>query len=271
MVYGNKSFHSGAGFCFSRNPSTGEKGLFGEFVFNAEGDEVLTGQRSHITIKQLGEQEPQIFEELESLLGKLERHYSDMQDVEFVVEDGALRLLQTRCGQRTAKASVKIAVDMVREGLSTERAALLRVDAKKMDYFTRPQLDLSPGKEYSVLTSGYPASHGAACGKLAFCAEDVQKLVAQGHDVILCRREVLASDMVTVKLCVGVITLEGNLTSEGAVLCRSLGKVCVTGLGNVLLGAMSTVQDNTSIKTALLVPNGPALFVGDDVTLDGSR
>jgi len=265
MVFGNSVFRSGTGVCLSRNPETGAKELYGEFVLNAQGEDVVSGSRISIPVKQLEEQEPDIFKDLTTIMGVLEKQYRDMQDVEFTVDGGNLFVLQSRRGQRNAHASVRIAVEMVEEGLVTEREALLRIDAEKMDYFLHAE-QATPKNEgaHILLGRGLPASAGIAVGKLAFESSLCEKWTAEGQKVILCLRTMSTEDLTGIKAAIGLIMLSGTLTSEAAILCRGLGKVCVTGATDFDL-------IHVSGSLSLHCVSGEVLQSGDTVILDGSR
>ena len=265
MVFGNSVFRSGTGVCLSRNPETGTKELYGEFVLNAQGEDVVSGSRIAIPVKQLEEQQPDIYKDLNVIMGALEKHYRDMQDVEFTVDGGNLFVLQARRGQRNSHASIRIAVEMVEEGLVTEREALLRIDAEKLDYClkTVPTADETEGA-HVLLGRGLPASSGIAVGKLAFDSSLCVKWVAEGHNVILCLRSMSTEDLAGIKAATGLLMLAGTLTSEAAILCRGLGKVCVTGATDFDLIPISG-------SLSLHCVCGEVLQSGDTVILDGSR
>ena len=209
--------------------------------------------------------------ELLRIMSLLERYYLDMQDIEFVVEDGRVFVLQTRSAQRTAKASVHVAVSMVEEGLLTERGALLRIDASKMDYFSRDELDMEAPGDHVAIAKGIAASHGAVSGRLAFTHADCVKLIDEGSKVIFCARDISTTDLSCIQHADAVVTIEGGLTSEVAVLCRAMNKVCVTGAKAMQLGALSGPAEAAVRQALLVMPEGAALTAGGEVTVDGSR
>ncbi|WP_438318057.1 pyruvate, phosphate dikinase [Candidatus Caldatribacterium sp. SIUC1] len=227
MVFGNMGFDSGTGVGFTRNPSTGEKEYYGEYLLNAQGEDVVAGIRTPKPIKEMEKELPQAFEELKRVYEILEKHYKDMQDFEFTIERGKLYLLQTRTGKRTAQAAIKIAVDMVREGLIDEKTAVKRVEPGQINQLLHPQIDRS--QPLKVLAKGLPASPGAASGKVVFDADEAEKLGNAGEKVILVRPETTPDDIHGVVAAQGVLTSRGGMTSHAAVVARGMGKPCVAG------------------------------------------
>eukprot|EP00903_Cladosiphon_okamuranus_P013193 g12305.t1 len=227
MAYGNMNDGCGTGVAFSRNPSTGENKFFGEFLPNAAGEDVVAGIRTPQPLEEMAQKWPEVYDELFKYQGQLEKYYGDMQDIEFTVENGRLYMLQCRNGKRTAKASVKIAVDMVKEGTLTEEEALLRIPANQMDFFLHPTLD--PNAEKTRIGEGLPASPGAATGKVVFTPDDAEAMANLGEDVILVRKETTPEDIHGMKSAQGVLTALGGMTSHAAVVARGMGKCCVSG------------------------------------------
>jgi pyruvate,orthophosphate dikinase len=227
MVFGNMGFDSGTGVGFTRNPSTGEKEYYGEYLLNAQGEDVVAGIRTPKPIKEMEKELPQAFEELKRVYEILEKHYKDMQDFEFTIERGKLYLLQTRTGKRTAQAAIRIAVDMVREGLIDEKTAVKRVEPNQINQLLHPQIDRS--QPLKVLAKGLPASPGAASGKVVFDADEAEKLGNAGEKVILVRPETTPDDIHGVVAAQGVLTSRGGMTSHAAVVARGMGKPCVAG------------------------------------------
>ncbi len=260
MVFGNMGEDSGTGVCFSRNPATGEKAFYGEFLMNAQGEDVVAGIRTPMPITELKKIMPEAYEELVKYYKKLEEHYKDMQDMEFTIQKGKLYLLQTRNGKRTAQAAVKIAVDMVEEGLIDKKTALLRIDAKQLDQLLHKQLDNKAKKEHEVIAKGLPASPGAAVGKIVFNAEDAVKMKEKGEKVILVRTETSPEDIIGMDAAVGILTTRGGMTSHAAVVARGMGKCCVSGCGEAKI-------DENNKK---LIINNKEFKEGDYITLDGS-
>src|SRR3989338_6845436 len=228
MVFGNLGESSGTGVGFTRNPSTCEREFYGEFMLNAQGEDVVAGIRTPVPIEQLKSILPEVYRQLRKLTERLERHYKDMQDFEFTIQEGKLYMLQTRNGKRTGKAAIKVAVDMVEEGLLTKREALLRVEPSQLDQLLHPVLDES--KPVKVIAQGLPASPGAAVGQVVFNAEDA---VHQGkkHPVILVRPETVPDDIHGMEVAAGILTSRGGMTSHAAVVARGMGKCCVAGCG----------------------------------------
>lgn len=270
MVFGNRGDNSATGVAFTRNPSTGEKRLYGEFLLNAQGEDVVAGIRTPQNLTEAARKEagddkpslealmPEVFAELRSIYEKLEARYRDMQDVEFTIQDGKLWMLQTRSGKRTAKASLKIAVDMAEEGLITRDEAVMRIDPAQLDQLLHPTID--PSAEKQVLTSGLPASPGAATGEIVFDPDRAADLKSQGHTVILVRNETSPEDIHGMHAAAGILTARGGMTSHAAVVARGMGRPCVAGAGTVRIDykAQTMSVDDTVLKE------------GDVITLDGS-
>jgi pyruvate, orthophosphate dikinase len=260
MVYGNYGEDSGSGVAFTRNPSTGEHVFFGELLFNAAGEDVVAGTRTPLPVEALRERMPEIYDELYRTQDLLEKHYRDMQDLEFTIQEGKLYMLQTRSGKRTGRASVKIAVDMVNEGMITESEALMRVSTDHVEAFLHPMVD--PAAKTDIVATGLPASPGGATGQVVFSAEEAEEVAAEGHSVILVRRETTPEDIHGMKVAAGILTELGGMTSHAAVVARGMGVCAITGC------------DSLSID----YPNGTATTVegvvikrGDIITLDGTH
>lgn len=259
MVFGNMGNDSGTGVAFTRNPSTGEKKFYGEFLMDAQGEDVVAGIRTPLPISELKEINPPIYEQLIDLKDTLEAHYKDMQDLEFTIEKGKLFLLQTRNGKRTAQAAIKIACDMVSEGLIEKEEALLKVDPKQLNQLLHPQLKLSAKK--NVIAKGLPASPGAAVGKIVFSADEALEWANEKNEnVILVRKETSPEDIHGMHVANGILTARGGMTSHAAVVCRGMGKCCVSGCTDVIV--------NSSAKKLLI--GDLVLNEGDVITLDGS-
>jgi pyruvate,orthophosphate dikinase len=232
MVFGNMGDDSGTGVAFTRNPSTGEKKLYGEFLMNAQGEDVVAGIRTPQTIDQLAQVMPEVYNQFAEIADRLENHYRDMQDMEFTIEKGTLYMLQTRNGKRTAQAALKVAVDLVKEGLCTKEEALLKIEAKQLDSLLHPQFDaeaIAVAKEVAV---GLPASPGAACGAVYFTAEDAKKAATNGP-VLLVRTETSPEDIEGMNAARGILTARGGMTSHAAVVARGMGTCCVAGCGAI--------------------------------------
>ncbi len=260
MVFGNMGDTSGTGVAFTRNPSTGENKIYGEYLINAQGEDVVAGIRTPNPISQLAEDMPEVYAEFERIYTKLENHYRDMQDMEFTVEDKKLYFLQTRNGKRTAAAALKIAVDLVAEGKITEEEAVLRVDPKQLDQLLHPMFDPKALKAAKVIGSALPASPGAAAGKVYFTAEDAKNAAAAGERVILVRLETSPEDIEGMAAAKGILTVRGGMTSHAAVVARGMGTCCVSGCGEVKI--------NEEAKTFELAGN--VYKEGDYISLDGS-
>lgn len=229
MVFGNTGDKSGTGVAFTRNPSTGEKKLYGEYLINAQGEDVVAGIRTPSPISQLQSDMPEVYQQFVDIANKLENHYKDMQDMEFTVENGKLYMLQTRNGKRTAAAAIKIAVDLVAEGLCTKEEALLKVDPKQLDALLHPTFDSNAIKSLKPIAAGLPASPGAASGKVYFTAQDAVNAYAKGEKVILVRLETSPEDIEGMNASEGILTARGGMTSHAAVVARGMGTCCVAG------------------------------------------
>lgn len=251
---------SGTGVAFTRNPSTGEKVLYGEYLFNAQGEDVVAGIRTPKPISELEKDNPVLYKEFNDIAGRLEAHYRDMQDMEFTIERGKLYMLQTRNGKRTAQAALKIAIDLVKEGLLTETEALLKVEPKQLDSLLHPQFDSVSLKNAKVIAVGLNASPGAATGRAVFTAERAAEMVKDGKPVILVRQETSPEDIEGMFVSKGVLTSRGGMTSHAAVVARGMGTCCVAGAG--------TVKVN-EVKKYFEV-DGKKYFEGDFISLDGS-
>ena len=260
MVFGNTGDNSGTGVAFTRDPATGEKHLFGEFLMNAQGEDVVAGVRTPQTIDQLKEVIPEAYNQFVDICGKLEAHYHDMQDMEFTIEDKKLYMLQTRNGKRTAKAALKIACDLVDEGLITVDEALLMVDPKQLDALLHPQFDAAALKAAKPVAHALPASPGAACGQIVFNAEDATSWAKAGHKVVLVRLETSPEDIEGMNHSQGILTVRGGMTSHAAVVARGMGTCCVSGCGEIVMD-----EDNKKFTLA-----GREYHEGDWISLDGS-
>ena len=256
MVFGNKGETSGTGVTFTRNPSTGESGLFGEFLVNAQGEDVVAGIRTPEPIERMGELLPQAFAELQETIRRLEEHYRDMQDIEFTVEEGTLYLLQTRTAKRTAAAALKAAVDMVDEGLISREEAVARIEPGQLEQLLHPMLD--PNADYEVVATGLNASPGAASGKVVFDAAAAERRGSAGESVILVRWETTPDDYYGMRHAAGILTAHGGLTSHAAVVARGEGIPCVTGC------------EALQVEPGLARLNGHELHEGDQITIDGA-
>ncbi|MBZ4672383.1 pyruvate, phosphate dikinase [Deferribacterales bacterium Es71-Z0220] len=257
MVFGNMGDDCGTGVAFTRNPSTGEKEFFGEFLINAQGEDVVAGIRTPEPIARLKDEMPEVFAQLEDVYKKLETHYKDMQDIEFTVERKKLYMLQTRSGKRTAKAAVKIAYDMFKEGLIDKKTAVLRVLPEQVDQLLHPMID--PKEKYATIAKGLPASPGAAVGKVVFSAEDAEKMAAAGEKVILVRNETSPEDIGGMHASEGILTATGGMTSHAAVVARGMGKCCVAGCGALKIDEAKkvfTVGDNVVKEGDFITING---------------
>ena len=270
MVFGNLGDDSASGVAFTRNPSTGENQLYGEFLINAQGEDVVAGTRTPQNITEaariaadsdkpsLEQAMPRVFDDFVKICGTLESHYRDMQDVEFTIESSRLWMLQTRSGKRTAKAALKIAVEMVESGTITEKEALLRVEPGALDQLLHPTID--PGAERKIITTGLPASPGAATGSIVFTSEDAEQLAGSGEKVILVRVETSPEDIHGMHAAEGILTARGGMTSHAAVVARGMGKPCVSGAGGI------RVDSNKE----QLISTGKTFKKGDVITLDGA-
>ncbi|MEE3623176.1 pyruvate, phosphate dikinase [Nitrospirillum sp. BR 11752] len=270
MVFGNMGNDCATGVAFTRNPSTGENAFYGEYLINAQGEDVVAGIRTpqHLTIAgrqangsdlpAMEESMPEVFQQLDAVRLKLERHYRDMQDIEFTVQQKKLYMLQTRNGKRTTAAALKIAVDMAREGLIDEAEAVRRIEPKSLDQLLHPTLD--PKAERKIIAKGLPASPGAACGKVVFSADEAERLSQMGDAVILCRVETSPEDIHGMHAAAGILTTRGGMTSHAAVVARGMGRSCVSGAGELRI----------DYKTGVMTVRGEKIAAGDIITIDGS-
>lgn len=258
MVFGNFGMDSGTGVCFSRNPSTGENKFYGEYLMNAQGEDVVAGIRTPEKISKLEEENPEVYKQLIGIRQRLEQHYRDMQDMEFTVQQGTLYILQTRSGKRTGQAAVKCAVDMVGEKLITKEEAVMRVSASHIDQLLHPMIDPIALKNAELLTKGLNASPGAACGQIVYTAEDAEKWVREGKKVVLVRKETSPEDITGMAVSEGILTATGGMTSHAAVVARGMGTPCVCGAQEV----------NVMGKTVAI--GGRTFKEGDSITIDGS-
>ncbi len=262
MVYGNKGENCGTGVAFTRNPATGEQKLYGEYLINAQGEDVVAGIRTPQDINTLKEVMPNCYDEFVRINKILEEHYKDMQDMEFTIEDGKLFMLQTRNGKRTAQAALKIAVDLVNEGMITKEEALLKVEPKQLDQLLHPNFDTESLKNGNVIATGLAASPGAATGKLYFTAEDVLNAYKTGEkDIVLARLETSPEDIEGMNIAHGVLTIRGGMTSHAAVVARGMGTCCVCGCGELIID---------EINKTLTTKDGKVMHEGDWISLDGS-
>ena len=260
MAFGNLGDTSGTGVAFTRNPATGEKGLFGEFLMNAQGEDVVAGVRTPMPIAQMQEVLPEVYEQFLGVCKTLENHYRDMQDMEFTIEDKKLYMLQTRNGKRTAAAAIKIACDLIDEGMISEQEALRQIDAKSLDMLLHPQFDAAALKKAKPIGKGIAASPGAAAGKIVFTAEDAASRGKNGEKVILVRLETSPEDIEGMKYSQGILTVRGGQTSHAAVVARGMGTCCVSGCGDIKMD-----EENKCFALA-----GKAFHEGDELSLDGS-
>ena len=260
MAFGNMGDDCGTGVAFTRDPATGEKGLFGEFLTNAQGEDVVAGVRTPMHINEMAEKFPEAFEQFTSVCSTLESHYRDMQDMEFTVEHGKLYMLQTRNGKRTAQAALKIACDLVDEGMRTEKEAVAMIDPRNLDTLLHPQFDAKALKEAEPVGRALGASPGAACGKIVFTAEDAVEWNTRGEKVVLVRLETSPEDITGMKASQGILTVRGGMTSHAAVVARGMGTCCVSGCGDI-------VMDEENKKFTLA---GKEYHEGDYISIDGS-
>lgn len=258
MVFGNLGEDSGSGVAFTRNPATGEKQLYGEFLFNAQGEDVVAGIRTPLLISVLKEKFPHTYAEFSSICSTLEKHYRDMQDIELTMEKGQLYILQTRNGKRTAEAAVKIAVDFVQEGISTKEEALLKIDPAQLVQLLHQRID--PAAEIEVLAKGLPASPGAAVGKVVFDANMAEKKNQEGEKVILVRSETTPDDIHGIVAAQGVLTSRGGMTSHAAVVARGMGKPCISGCEAVKI----------DLQAGLFQVDGQIIHAGETISIDGT-
>ena len=260
MVFGNMGETSGTGVAFTRNPATGEKKLFGEFLMNAQGEDVVAGVRTPQTIDQLAEVMPEVYDQFTKICATLEYHYRDMQDMEFTIENKKLFMLQTRNGKRTAAAALKIACDLVDEGMITEKEAVLMIEPKSLDSLLHPQFDVEALKKAKPVAQGLAASPGAACGQIVFSAEDATEWAQKGHKVVLVRLETSPEDIEGMHYAQGILTVRGGMTSHAAVVARGMGTCCVSGCG-----AIKMDEANKQFELA-----GKIYKEGDWISIDGS-
>ena len=260
MVFGNSGDNSGTGVAFTRNPATGEKALFGEYLINAQGEDVVAGVRTPSPISKLHEEMPEVYEQFATIANKLEQHYKDMQDMEFTIENGKLYMLQTRNGKRTAAAALKVAVDLVDEGMIDEREAVCRVDPKQLDSLLHPQFDPQALEQAQPIGKGLAASPGAACGRVVFTADEAKQWHERGEQVILVRLETSPEDIEGMQVAQGILTVRGGMTSHAAVVARGMGTCCVSGCGDITV-------DYAKKQFTLA---GKEYREGDWISLDGS-
>ena len=260
MVFGNTGNNSGTGVAFTRNPATGEKKLFGEFLMNAQGEDVVAGVRTPQSIDQLKDIMPEVYEQFANIATTLENHYHDMQDMEFTIENGKLYMLQTRNGKRTAAAALKIAVDLVDEGKIDRDEAVLRVEPKQLDALLHPQFDADALKKAKEIGSGLAASPGAACGKVVFSAEDAKAWAERGEKVVLVRLETSPEDIEGMASAEGILTVRGGMTSHAAVVARGMGTCCVSGCGDITMH-----EDEKYFELG-----GLTIKEGDYISIDGT-
>ncbi len=260
MAFGNWSDESGTGVAFTRDPATGEKKLMGEFLINAQGEDVVAGVRTPQPIAELAKVMPEVFEQFQNVCSTLENHYRDMQDMEFTIQDRKLFMLQTRNGKRTAQAALKIACDLVDEGMRTEEEAVAMIDPRNLDTLLHPQFDAKALKAATPLGKGLGASPGAACGKVVFTAEDAEAWNARGEKVVLVRLETSPEDITGMKASQGILTVRGGMTSHAAVVARGMGTCCVSGCGDIQM-------DEANKKFTLA---GKTFNEGDYTPIDGS-
>ncbi len=260
MVFGNTGSNSGTGVAFTRNAATGENKLFGEYLINAQGEDVVAGIRTPSPIATLEKDMPEVYKQFVEVADRLEKHYKDMQDMEFTIEDGKLFMLQTRNGKRTAAAALKIAVDLVAEGMIDEKEAVMRVEPKQLDSLLHPQFDADALKKAAPIGKGLPASPGAACGRVVFTAADAKEWADRGEKVILARLETSPEDIEGMDVSQGILTVRGGMTSHAAVVARGMGTCCVSGCGEIQID-----EENKCFTLG-----GQTIKEGDYISLDGS-
>ncbi len=260
MAFGNMGDDCGTGVAFTRDPATGEKGLFGEFLTNAQGEDVVAGVRTPMHISEMEQKFPEAFKQFKEVCKTLEDHYRDMQDMEFTVEHGKLYMLQTRNGKRTAQAALKIACDLVDEGMRTEEEAVAMIDPRNLDTLLHPQFDVDALKKATPAGKGLGASPGAACGKVVFTAEDAEAWHEKGEKVVLVRLETSPEDITGMKASQGILTVRGGMTSHAAVVARGMGTCCVSGCGDIIMD-----EENKCFTLA-----GKTYHEGDFISLDGT-
>ncbi len=270
MVFGNRNNNSATGVAFTRNPATGEKEFYGEYLINAQGEDVVAGirtpnqitiagkEKNNSDVQAMEEAFPEVYQELCDTYQRLEKHYKDMQDIEFTVEEGKLYILQTRSGKRTAKASIRIAVEMYREGLISQEEALLRIDSDSIEQLLHPMID--PNSKYEVIDQGLPASPGAACGLIVFSADKAEEMANDGKKTILVRIETSPEDIHGMNAAVGILTARGGMTSHAAVVARGMGKTCITAASNIVINYEEKQMNVGSY----------CLKEGDLITINGS-
>ena len=265
MAFGNSGMRSGTGVAFTRNPATGERQLMGEYLINAQGEDVVAGIRTPSPISKLHEEMPEVYDQFQEIATRLEKYFKDMQDMEFTIEDGKLFMLQTRNGKRTAQAALKIAIDLVDEGMIDEREAVLRVEPKQLDTLLHPQFDAAALKAAEVVGKGLAASPGSACGQIVFTAEEAEEMVKSGKmpKVVLVRLETSPEDIVGMQVSQGILTVRGGMTSHAAVVARGMGVCCVSGCGND-----NDVKIDYEAKTFEI--NGHKFAEGDWISIDGA-
>ena len=259
MAFGNMGDDCGTGVAFTRDPATGENGLFGEFLTNAQGEDVVAGVRTPMHISEMEQKFPEAFVQFKQVCETLEKHYRDMQDMEFTVEHGKLYMLQTRNGKRTAQAALKIACDLVDEGMRTEEEAVAMIDPRNLDTLLHPQFDAAALKAATPMGKGLGASPGAACGKIVFTADDAVEWAERGEKVVLVRLETSPEDITGMKSAQGILTVRGGMTSHAAVVARGMGTCCVSGCGDITM-------DEANKKFTLA---GKEYHEGDCISLDG--
>jgi pyruvate,orthophosphate dikinase len=260
MVFGNSGDQSGTGVAFTRNPATGEKALFGEYLINAQGEDVVAGIRTPLPISHLQQDMPAVYKQFSEIATKLEQHFTDMQDMEFTIENGKLYMLQTRNGKRTAAAALKVAVDLVDEGMINEEEAVLRVEPKQLDSLLHPQFDATAIKNAKAIGRGLAASPGAACGRVVFSAEDAKEWHEKGEKIVLVRLETSPEDIEGMVVAQGILTVRGGMTSHAAVVARGMGTCCVSGCGEISV-------DYDAKKFTLA---GNVVKEGDYISIDGT-
>ena len=260
MAFGNMGETSGTGVAFTRDPATGEKHLMGEFLMNAQGEDVVAGVRTPQPISHLKDVMPEVYEQFCEICNTLENHYHDMQDMEFTIEDRKLYMLQTRNGKRTAKAALKIACDLVDEGMITDKEAVMMIDPRNLDTLLHPQFDVNALKKATPLAKALAASPGAACGKVVFTAEDAKEWASRGEKVVLVRLETSPEDIEGMKAAQGILTVRGGMTSHAAVVARGMGTCCVSGCSEIVMD-----EDNKKFTLA-----GKTFVEGSEISIDGS-
>ena len=261
MVYGNSGDKSGTGVAFTRNPATGENKLYGEYLINAQGEDVVAGIRTPQPISTLASVMPEVYDQFAKIAKTLENHYKDMQDMEFTIENGKLFMLQTRNGKRTAPAALKVAVDLVNEGMITKEEALLKVEPKQLDQLLHPMFDNEALKKAKPIAKGLAASPGAGTGRIYFTASDVSEAKKRGEETLLVRLETSPEDIQGMNDANGILTVRGGMTSHAAVVARGMGRCCVSGCGELIID-----EENKTLKTK----DGKVFKEGDYLSIDGS-